>query len=189
MITPILRVDRIIFPILVSTTISVLVGMLFTNYAIFNVSSPGFQFLAYAVIASGFYTMLRLSSEKNALLLLGILFLIYLYITRSSELLPIFRNFMVIAGITIVTLIFQKIIDKTFDEISFGKFLIWGALFGIVYIAVTMVLVGIMGSENSGYYYMNNLRLGFLMGIGLGLGLEISNLIDRLIFKSAGNRL
>jgi hypothetical protein len=183
MITPSLRVDRIIFPIIVSTTVCVLVGMLFTNYRVLDVSSPGFQFLAYAVIASGFYTVLRFSSERNAMLLLGILFLIYLYITRSSELMPIFRNFMVVAGIAIVTYVFQKIIDGVFDEIRFGKFLIWGALYGIVYIFVTVVLVSLLGSENSGYYYMNNLRLGFLMGIGLGLGLEISDLIDRFIFR------
>lgn len=183
MITPILQVDRIIFPILASTAICAGTGALFTNYPIFDITSPGFQFVAYALIVSGFYTLLRLSSEQNAHLLLGILFFIYLFITRSHGFIPVFRNFMVMASITSVTYLFQKFLNQHLYSIIFGKFLIWGFIYALIYVGVTGVLVLILGSENAGYYFYNNLRLGFLMGMGLGIGLESTEIIDNLFFK------
>jgi hypothetical protein len=91
---------------------------------------------------------------------------------------------MVMVGITSVTYLFQKSMNQYLKSIVFGKFLIWGFIYALIYVGVTGVLVLILGSENAGYYFYNNLRLGFLMGMGLGVGLESSELIDEMFLKS-----
>ena len=177
--------DIIHFTILVAggTIFSIAIGFLYFGLKVFTPKMASFQFLIGGLIGAIFYSTLIIYRLKDALYVLISLFLFHEIVIKVSTFSYFIRDFIYIGSISFAIYIFVKLFHHKLKEIRFGKFLIFASLFTVASILSTIILGLILSPSEIRNALITNVFIGSLLGIGLGLGLEISEILTPRILR------
>jgi hypothetical protein len=174
-------VTPIIITVILGTLGSLLIGLAISGTRIFNIHQVVFQYIGSAIIASVFYSMLTFSSRRNAFLILAMLFILFEAIERNFEFFYLLRNVLYFADIAAAVFIYSEFILPKIKELKFGKFLAFTSLYASFGAILGFILTLIHKNDTTfaevvrrGY---EDISFQFLIGLGIGLGLEIAQLI------------
>jgi hypothetical protein len=174
-------ITPIIITIVLGTLVSILIGLLVSGIRIFNIYQLPFQYVASAIIASVFYAILQFSGRRDAFLVLVMLFVLGEGLERNFEIQNIIKNLLYIASAGITVYIYSEIIMPKISGLKFGKFLTFASLFTLYGVLLYFVLFLVHRGERTladakknGVEYIS---FQFLVGLGIGLGLEIAQIV------------
>jgi hypothetical protein len=167
---------KFIITVVLGTVCCLIVGLCFFGLKVFVFNTPASQFLIVGLTGSIFYSLLKFRSVRDAILIMILLYLANLLIFGSARL--VLTRLFFFAGVSSVLFVFYRYFENRIKELKFGKFLTVASLFTIMYFVCTIVLQIIYNSANFKMELFYNLDLGFLIGLGLGIGIEFSNVIN-----------
>lgn len=151
---------------------------------IFRPDQPAFDCLTVGALLAGMLTLIRLSRHGQALALVAVY-------GAFRSLAPYGRWTHAISGLLLGLGVFLAAV--IYDELAkyglrFGKFLIVGPLVGGAYLAVAPITeLRDMTVFNAVYLLLFQLALGIVIGEGVGLGVELVELLSgRATRRSSG---
>ncbi len=177
------------FPKFIIFTLSGLVLTLLTGYLFFggeilNIRQPVFGFTAYGITGSFFFGLLMVRRFRDAIFAIILLFALNLFLTHARFLVA---QFLFFSTSIIAVLIYWARIYGNGRSWRWMRPLSLSGLFGVFYIGIT-VLLGIiyLGGVSRP---LSNLSVGFLIGLGLGLGFELGDwLVQRFLNTESSNQ-
>ena len=157
----------------------ILIAFLFYQYKIFDIKTPEFDFVHYGALAAIFFTLLQVTSNRNALAAYVVLCI------ASQAILPkpyelsfsLFWNVIehIILGVAIY--LFWRFSYSKNRAVSLQPLLLAG-YFIIFWILMSVALRGYT-NWYSGFLHIiyYDIRFGFLFGIGMGFGIGAGDLL------------
>lgn len=156
-------------------------GYLFAGNRIFVNTNPPFQFVIYGLAGAILFSLLKFSTLRNFLYGAALLLLLEIIRGKVKDEGILFARFVYFAGIAISIYLYSQLFDAPLKSLKFGKFLSLGGTVA----AVNFVLAWFWGSLWNIFIKPANIRelileqtfIGFMIGIGLGIGFEIAGAI------------
>jgi hypothetical protein len=177
---------------LVSILCSLILGFIFYRWSIFRWNFPSFQIVAFAIVGSLFFFTLRIH-KRNAFALLLVLFVIQAGLLTSSQRFSILlSNLVFYVAIAAALFIFFVTFYRKTAKLRNLHPLVLATLSALAFAVATVIMELIEGgvSMMSGAQMLSIVRFnstnGFLVGLGIGLGILI---VDKGYVALAGNTL
>jgi hypothetical protein len=183
-IRPVRVIQQILLHSLIPIACSALIGFVFYRWKVFNPHYPAFQFVESAALASAFFYALAYTRKRNAFAALLILFLLVLLDSRSTRMMYVLRDFFYTAGIAGAVLLYIRQLrtnpslrGQYFGLVFSGilgvcTIVAWSAqLFLVEFAFVRHQSIDILTFISMAAFY------GFLVGLGVGLGVVINRKI------------
>lgn len=153
------------------TLTSVLIGITFFGLEVFQPQSPFFQFLVYGIIGSISFILFKLNRYRDALFILSLLFLFEILWLGSKF--PI-THLLYYLSITSGLFIFYKYFFVQTQTIKYARPLILASILALLFVVVFFALKLIYAPGSGKLLPFKNMPVGFLIGIGLGIGIELA---------------
>lgn len=169
-------VTKFMITVVMGTICCLIVGLCFFGLKVFVFNNPASQYLIIGLTGSIFYAVLKFRNLRDAILIMILLYLANLLIFGSARLL--LTRLVFFAAVGIALYVFFHFFEAEMKGLKFGEFLIIASSFAVMYVIVTLILQIIYNSTNFKMELLYNLDLGFLIGLGLGIGIELSNRIN-----------
>jgi hypothetical protein len=161
---------------------SLMAGLLIFRSAIVIPDHPAFQCITVGALTAGVLALVRIRCHGQAVVLMIAFALLRLGLVQSRGWLVALSGLLLAAGIYLTSLIFDLLGRK---GLIFGKFLILGPLVGGLYLALTpMTEFSTLTSNGVMYVLMEHVLLGVVIGDGVGLGVEVAELLGLAQQKS-----
>ena len=155
---------------------SLLLGYFAYGEAIFDSTVIHFQFFGFGVLCSAFVVAARYSGTRAVLLSGLIAYPLLLAFDGSSTGTLFVRDAVGILGLVGAVLVgFGN--NRFLRHLVFGKFVVWGATFGVVHLCMFAILSLFNGRPIDLGLAMATMRIGTLIGAGIGLGFEGSEVV------------
>ncbi len=152
---------------------SIIPGVLLFRGSLFQPDWNIFQFLASGALVGLFVASRNfLPLRQSGLVAAGIYFLILLVKKAEDPDLRIFYAVFV-GGIYLATT-GALLSDRVFPRMVFGKFIVWAALFGLLYLIAAPLLSWAMSRPLNVGDALHNARMGAMLGGATGFGYEIA---------------
>ncbi len=157
---------------------TIALGFAVFGFRIFNPGLTYSQFVAGGFNLGLFATLAIAARPRWTILAGGLYFAMFSVITRPDSMALLLRNAVYITAVLLAIRICVAS-DRRLPRIVFGKFIVWAAVFGAAYI-LSVELLGLLQPGSPSMAIVGLVaRTGALMGIGVGLGCELSALILR----------
>jgi hypothetical protein len=165
--------------LLVITTSGLLVGYLFRGSSIFNPSTVAFQFTFNSITAALFYSTMKSSSTRNALVVALVWYLLST-LTYPKNVHMIVMYLVYVAAILAAVFFYIHLIRRTMFQgivqriVAFS--LLTATLNGIVVIVLEIIWTIFTGAhfQRTSAIVFENFQLGALIGLGVGVGIQIA---------------
>ena len=172
-----------IIQIILATTIlgtitSTLIGLVFFGLEVFQSKSPFFQFISVGLICSLSLVLFNLKRYRDSAFILIILFL-FDYMWYGSKY-PI-THFIYYLSVILSTYVFSRYFYVQLEKIKYSRPLILSSLLSIMFVVAYLLLTMIYSSGPGSLRPFKNMPIGFLIGLGVGIGLEMAeHILDKL---------
>jgi hypothetical protein len=158
---------------------SILLGVAAPFIRVLQAGSPAFQCVTVGALAAGILALVRAKRAGQALILVGAFALVQFGLHWATGIVPavvmVCWSLFIGGGLFLVAVVFDRVADMGY---RFGKFLLAGSMLGGIYLAATP-LAGMAGG--SGGQVLRSLwwntYLGIVIGDGVGLGVELIELL------------
>ncbi len=159
---------------------SIALGIFLFRSNAFNKLESGFQFVSFGVIGGIIYSSFRFLGRLKAVgiaVLLLVLDEVLLHSTYWSFILDLTLHYIGLCAVLYVSTVY---FFRKLHGAAFGRLLILGALMGILYliVAIIMYIAAKIVPSLPGVYLTQMIYYesaqGFLVGSGLGVGIELS---------------
>lgn len=161
----------------------IILGLLFYGSKIFNIHDTRFQIVLLGLFASLMFAIMKYGKKKE-LLYVVILFLIVTTIIRAKtvSLNSILTDIVSIVAVFISIYYYKLFIDRNNNIPLFLRALVLMLLFGLTNVIGVIILMLIYNAEISATYLLFYSRIPALIGLALGIGFDIFEIIkDKLI--------
>ena len=162
---------------------AVAVGFLFLRQNIFEVRLPAFVFLSGGLTDGIIFSTLRVASIRNSLAIVFLIVLAHVVLNRPIFWVYALRDALFVLGLSAALFVFLRYFFEHYRGQRVGRPLILSSLVAIAYTFVTVILdlaflfSGGAPTLNLAQAVYFNLAQGFLLGIGLGAGIELSEVL------------
>jgi len=154
---------------------SLMAGLLLFRSAIVIPGTLPFQCISVGALTAGMLSLVRVSRHGYALVLIAVFGVLRLGLVESRGWLMGVSGFLLAGGLYLSAIIFDLLGRK---GMMFGKFLILGPLVGGLYLALTpLVEFHALTSNAVMWILMEHVLLGVVIGDGVGLGVEVAELL------------
>jgi hypothetical protein len=163
-----------------------LVGGIVVGWAVFRgevflPDQPEFQCITVGALLAGVLALVRLAGAGQALTLVLAYGAMRLLVGPQASWLSGLSGILLGLGILIVAWVYEEL-ERA--GLRFGKFLIVGPLLGGVYLAVAPIShYGDLTVFNAAHHFVFQFLLGFVIGDGVGFGIEA---LDQFTSRGAG---
>ena len=163
------------------TICCLIVGLCFFGLKIFASHNSAFQFITGSLSGSIFFSLLKFRNTRDAFLILILIYLADL-VFLGTFLYPLSHLFF-FGAVGSALYVFFHFFESMFKELKFGGFLIIACLFALTYFLSVVILRVIYHPLvfHIGIFY--NLYFGFLMGLGLGVGIDLSRIVNSRLWR------
>ena len=162
--------------ILLCALVSVIIGLMVYGDQIFNRQTSLFQFVSTGAACGVFVAAFRHYGTKAGLLAVPVVFLAFLAVTKSSSLTLVFRDVVGVVGWCAAAKI-GLVSSGWYPRLVVGKFILWAAAFAFVHLCMFAMLSIVNSVPIDQHYALFVTKLGALIGAGVGLGYELSELL------------
>ena len=170
-----------IYIILLGSLFTILLGYSFKHASIFRPTDPGFQFVIYGICGSILMALIHLSSFKNFIIGLFALLLITLMLFGITNFRIIVSRFLFLAALAAAIFIYHHYYYNKLNKMAFGKFIPLSALLSIANLFLALIISLVIKELNIRELILGQAGYGFMIGTGIGLGLELSVPIKKLV--------
>jgi hypothetical protein len=161
---------------------SLMAGLLIFRSTIVMPGYPAFQCITVGALTAAVLSLVRINCHGQAVVVMIAFGLLRLGLIGSRGWLIAISGLLLAAGIYLSSIIFDLLGRR---GMVFGKFLILGPLVGGLYLALTpMIEFGALTRNGVMYILMEHVLLGVVIGDGVGLGVEVAELLGMAQRKS-----
>lgn len=176
-------IRKILIFTIISTILSTLIGLFFFGTEVFQSKSPFFQFIVVGFECSLSFVLFELNRYREAIFILIIVFL-FDYMWFGSKY-PV-THFIYFLSVVVCAFLYIKFFYRQAKMLKLYRPLVLSSLLGIMFVIDYYILLVIYGSGPGKLLPFKNMPIGFLIGLGVGIGIETSEyLLDRLESKEA----
>ncbi|MGB2867304.1 MAG: hypothetical protein WBD36_02540 [Bacteroidota bacterium] len=170
----------------IATVCSILMGFVFFRFSVFQVTSPAFQFVLFGFYASFLYAVFRTSSFQQSVGTFLLLVVLHEIVMNSSTFYIVLRDVVFLTALASAVYIFHQYFFGRLGHFPQSRPLILGALFTLSSVLATTILWMIHSLLQSSFIvgrsYAGSANLlqgfeGFLIGLAVGIGIELSILV------------
>ncbi|NHZ85584.1 MAG: hypothetical protein GWP19_06855 [Planctomycetia bacterium] len=172
------NVNDYIITIFCGTISTIIIGFLFFGFSIFNKQNPSFQFPVFGIIGTISFALFKLKEFRYSIFILSLLFLFEIIFTGEKY---IVTHILFYIAMVLSILIYTKFFYARLNNIKYSRFLVLASIISISYVIVTIILGLLFKSDSINLFLFQNMPIGFLIGIGLGLGFELSEYMLAII--------
>jgi len=171
---------KIVWTTIAGTLVCVLFAILFFGFKFNDVNKPPIYFLTLGF--AGSLTLALLKQKKLRDVIFINILIYFLFAIFSSFLKPITAVILLIyfTAMVLAVYLYVKKFDKKLNRVPIARPLVLAAIVGLFYVAANVVHGLLFISQFTPRFLLGNLPIGFLLGLGYGLGAEIS---DRFLAK------
>lgn len=176
----------------IATACSILVGFVFFRLRIFQVTSPAFQFVVFGFYASLLYAVVRATTLQKSAGAFVLLTVFHEIVFKSSSFYFILRDIVFLTALAIAVYVFHQYFFGRLGHFRQSRPLILGALVTLASVCATTVLwmlhSVLQSSYITGMSFAGSFNLlqgfeGFLIGLAVGIGIELSLLMKSRKFR------
>jgi hypothetical protein len=135
------------------------------------------QFLVVGLVGSCFFAALKFSQLKDAILLLLLLYILYVTLFNINSLDFLLGHACFFAGVGVALYLFHIFFYTKLQKLKVGKFLVLALMIAVMYALATAIVGIFLALPDFGEEIMKNFTIGFIVGSGLGIGFELSEMI------------
>jgi hypothetical protein len=135
------------------------------------------QFLVVGLVGSCFFAAVKFSQLKDAILLLLLLYLLYVTLFRINRLDFLLGHACFFAGVGGALYLFHTFFYTKLQKLKVGKFLVLALMIAVMYALATAIVGIFLALPDLKDEIVKNLAIGFIVGSGLGIGFELSELM------------
>lgn len=185
------KVKKFILTTVFAALGAVAVGFLFLRQNIFEFRLPAFVFLSEGLTGGIIFSTLRASSIRNSLAVVFLLVLTHVVLNRPIFWVYALQDALFVVGLSAALFVFLRYFFERYCEQRVGRPLILSSLVAIAYAFITGILdftfllsrgAPTLNLAQAVYFI---LAQGFLLGIGLGVGIELSEIVDKKNLRAA----
>jgi hypothetical protein len=156
---------------------SLMAGLIIFRAAIVIPALPAFQCITVGIVLAAILSLVRLSRHGYALVVIAVFGVLRLGLVESRGWTMGASGFLLAGGLYLAAIIFDLLGRR---GMMFGKFLILGPLVGGVYLALTpLVEFHALTANGVMRILMEHVLLGVVIGDGVGLGVEVAELLGK----------
>jgi hypothetical protein len=135
------------------------------------------QFLVVGLVGSCFFAAVKFSQLKDAILLLLLLYLLNVTLFRINRLDFLLGHAVFFAGVGGAIYLFHNFLYAKLQKLKAGKFLALALMIAVMYALATAIVGIFLALPDLKEEIVKNLVIGFVVGSGLGIGFELSEII------------
>lgn len=160
--------------ILFGTAASILSGFVFFGTNVFNLRSPLFQFLSFGVVGSVSFALFRANRLRDVIFA-NVLFFLTLFIASGNRF--FLTRLFYFAVVVFSVFAYSEWVYPKLQSLKLVRPLILAGFFAICFLLVTLILTVLYHTKAMHVLPFRNMPIGFLIGLGLGIGFEISEYV------------
>jgi hypothetical protein len=167
----------------IAITVCLLVGMLFNGIDVFKTRSTAFEFVVYGTLSSLFFFVLKVSRRDSLALLLVLLFVNIGLVSHSFRTIYFMRDILYFAADSVSVYLFFTYFYREGKKSTFLMPLLLASFLGIAFDLSWSLLhflrggFRVFGGSSELFYFLYIVgRNGFLIGLGVGLGILVVDL-------------
>lgn len=157
---------------------SVLLGFLVHGGVIFDAHRTTFQFVASGAVCGIFVVAGNTFGRRGMLAVALIVYVAALVLDGSATGALWLRDGVGILGL-LLAVSFGLWNNRFLSQLVFGKFVVWGVAFGLIHLGMFALLSLLTGAPVNSVLAVWTLRTGALIGLGVGFGCELAELVNR----------
>ncbi len=157
---------------------TIIIGFIIFQSAIFQMNNNAFQFVAFGIVGGIIFSTFRFLSRFQATAAMLLLFVLDMALERSTTWKFILPDVLYYFGFTIAIFFFAYYYFDKLHGVIIGRVLMLSSIAALSYVVITIILylVFLVTSNEFGLNLLQmiyfNLSQGFLIGFGLGAGIE-----------------
>ena len=156
---------------------SLLLGYIAYGKDIFESHLIYFQFVGFGVLCGVLVVVAQYVGTRATLLVGLVAYPVLLSCDGANTGALFVRDAVGVAGLVVAVLVgFWN--NRLLPRLVLGKFVVWGATFGVVHLIMFAILSFVNGRPFDLGMAMVSMRIGTLLGAGIGLGYEVSELLN-----------
>jgi hypothetical protein len=164
---------------------SLMAGLLIFRAAIVIPGMLAFQCISVGAVTAAIVSLVRLSRHGYAMTVVAVFGVLRLGLIESQGWMMGISGILLAGGIYLTAIIFDLLGRR---GMMFGKFLILGPLIGGIYLALTpLVEFQALTANGVMWILMEHVLLGVVIGDGVGLGIEVAELLGRAQEKAGSS--
>ncbi len=174
-----MKIKKIVWTTIAGTLICVLFAILFFGIRFNDVNKPPIYFLILGFSGSLTLAMLKQKKLRDAIFINILIYFMFAII--SSFLKPITALILLIyfSAMVLAVYFYVKKFDKKLGRVPLARPLVLAAVMGLFYVAANIVHGLLFISQFTPRFLLGNLPIGFLLGLGFGLGAELGERISK----------
>lgn len=161
---------------------AVLAGFVAFRGSLFDMSHPAFECLTVGIVAAAVFALVRCDRPGHAIVVVTVFAVLRLGLIQTQGWLIGLSGLVLGGGILLTAVLFDMLGRR---GIAFGKFAVAGALLGGVYLAVApMVEFAGTIDRPAIYVVLRSVFVGVVVGDGVGLGIELAELVGSALGRA-----
>lgn len=165
------------FQTIIISLMNIIIGFLIFKENLFEVNHPGFGFIMLPIIGSIVFSLFINNRKRDLIFVVIILFLLDIFMTKTFKYQMIFIHLVFIVFLIIGISLHANFFDKL-KNTKHIRPLVLAALLAITLPLANTLLWFTDIPGNIHRHLFLNLPYGFVMGLSIGIGLEISQIIN-----------
>jgi hypothetical protein len=161
---------------------SIVVGFVFFGGSIFQTMSVTFQFVAFGIVGGLMLATTKVATVSRSFVVLVVITVFYEFMLMPFKTVNIVRDILFLFGIGSTIILYRSYFSKRMDGTSIAHPLVLSALLALNGVVVTTILrfvvpLSFEADREISISMIQNLSFEFLIGLGLGIGEELSGLL------------
>jgi len=162
---------------LLSAAGCIILGLVFLGTRVLDPTSPLFGFVVFGVVGGVSFALFDERKYRDAAYVLLLLYLI-LFLTQSTEIAIVYLIYFVV--VVTGTFLFVHFFFFRIDSLPIARPFVFAAILAIGVAFGTAVQWLIFArSDGTSFSIWRNIPLGFMIGLGLGLGVELAEYLRK----------
>lgn len=168
---------------------AILIGLIFFGRGIFDTNRVGYQFLSFGIMGGFLFSSFRFLKKWIAAIIFVALLVLNEAVLHLGNWDFIWQDVLYFVAMSAALFISSEYYFPRLAETMFGRLLALSSLFAIGYIVVTVIFYFIFAANpaiprfNLSQMIYYDLAQGFLVGFGLGAGIEAAEYVIRSTLK------
>jgi len=167
----------IIFTILCGSLCTIILGFIFFQFRIFNIHDPLFQFLAYGIVGSVAFALFLQRRYRDAVFALILLFVLNVIVAGIYRFTLLVTHSFFFLAMVFSILFFERHFYGKMANIEIARPIVLAGIITIAFLLVSPILRLLFYSSEGQFHFFSNMPVGFLIGLGLGIGFEVSKFL------------
>ncbi len=157
--------------IIAGTTASILAGLIFFGFDIFDTKSPLFQILVYGLVGSTSFILFNMKRYRDSVFILLIIFLLDMFIFGFKY--PLNRILYFLSAVAGAFLYANYFFTRS-EHMKVARPLLLAGIYAILSVFVVLILSLVHHTGQERIFPFINMPIGFLIGLELGAGIELA---------------